>query len=92
MPDIAAVLLAASTFTSYPAFGDGPLRPQPLKPNHARVEVISDKGLIVEMIVACPKGVAIVTFSKVERLYCAPDGACGRDLGDAVQRSCRPRT
>ena len=88
MSDPAFILIAASALTWYPAFGDGARRAPKADPDHARVEVLSDKGLIVEMVVSCPKGVAMVSFSKVERLFCGPDHTCARDLGDVVRKSC----
>ena len=75
----AGVARQAYGFTYYPAFTK----------RHAVVEAATDKGLIVEMIVRCPGGPGIVTFSKVEGLYCGPDHRCARSLQPVVQRLCR---
>ena len=56
---------------------------------NAVVEAATDKGLMVELIVRCPAGVGIVTYSKVERLYCGPDHQCVGSLSNAVNRLCR---
>lgn len=71
-------------FTVYPAFGD---RLGPGFGEHA--EVITSKGLLVEVTVRCGAGIAVVTFSEVERLYCSPNGRCSRDLDVAMREVCR---
>jgi hypothetical protein len=91
MPDLAAIILAANTFTTYPAFGDALSIGPKAVANEPRIERVSDNGLILEMIVTCPKGIAVISYSKVERLYCSPKQACGRDLSSILQRSCNAR-
>ena len=73
------VLLAtgASGLTDYPAF---------IQPN-ARVEAVIDRGPIRELIVKCGGGTAILSYSKVERLYCDPHLKCHPDLGVVVART-----
>lgn len=71
--------LLASTFTTYQVF---------VHPG-AIVETLIDKGLTVEMIVKCPDGAGIITFSKVEKLYCTPDTSCHRGIRPAIRRLCR---
>lgn len=73
---VVAVLVAEFTF--YPAFTE----------RRAVVETIIDKGLVAELIVACPEGPGILTYSKVDKLYCGPDHTCGPDLNAAVRRLC----
>ena len=75
---IAAVALAGG-FTLYPP-------PQATKP---RIEAITDKGPILEMIVRCPVGSAIISYSKVERLFCGPRLTCGPDRATIVRHACR---
>ena len=71
-------------FTLYPAFGDR------LGPGFGEdVEVITSKGLLVELHVRCGTGIAVMTFSEVERLYCSPIGRCDRDLDVARHEACR---
>lgn len=74
---VAAALLA-SNFTVYP----GPNYGQP------GVEAITDRGPILEMIVRCPAGNAIITYSKIEKLYCQPNLACSRSMKSVIKRSC----
>lgn len=77
----AGVAYASTTqpFTVYPAFrGHKPV-----------IEAATDKGLIVELIVRCRGGAGILTYSKVESLYCGPDNRCTGDLDQAIARLCR---
>ena len=67
--------------TDYPAFR----RPA------ARVEAVVDRGLIQELIIKCDGGTAIVSYSKVERLYCGPDARCHARLPVIVARTCGSR-
>ena len=55
----------------------------------AVVEAVVDRGPIQELIVRCPAGKAILSYSKVERLFCGRGAGCGRDLPTVVQRVCR---
>lgn len=75
---IAGVVLAAG-FTLYP----GNRAPD------SRIEAITDRGPIKELIVRCPVGTTIVTYSPVERLYCTPRLRCEVDLDTVIARSCR---
>ena len=68
----------ASGLTDYPAF---------IQPN-ARVEAVIDRGHIQELIVKCGAGTAILSYSKVERLYCDPHLRCHPNLGVVVKRTC----
>lgn len=81
------VLAATSAgFTTYPAYQRRLLtRPEAA----ARVEAIVDRGPISELIVRCPRGTAIISYSKYERLFCAPRGGCGASLASTVRRACR---
>lgn len=87
LAELASAALLASTFTAYPAFGDRSIAPPPAR--HPRVEASVDKGLVIELIVRCHAGTAIVTYSKVERLYCGPTQGCARGLGTVLARVCR---
>jgi len=69
----------AQSFTTYPAF----------IPPGATVEALTDKQLIVEMIVKCPDVAGIMTYSKVEQLYCTPDYTCYASQATAIQHMCR---
>ena len=68
----------AAGLTDYPAF----VRPE------ARIEAVIDRGPIQELIVKCGGGTAILSFSKVERLYCDPKLRCHKNLGVVVARTC----
>jgi len=80
-------LFVALSITTYPAFGDRVSPPQVTNP---RVEAQIDKGLIVELIVNCRPGTAIITYSKAEQLYCTPKRDCLRTISAALAQSCNP--
>lgn len=69
---------AAGTFTDYPGFLDP----------RARVEAIMDRGPINELIIKCSEGSGILSYSKVERLYCTPVRGCTPNLKIAIARTC----
>ncbi len=75
---VAAAILTG-TFTIYPGSNT----------RHAEVEAITDRGPILEMIVRCPSGTAIITYSKMERLYCQPNLHCRRDMASVIRNTCR---
>ena len=78
-PLLSVSILAAAGFTDYPGF---------VSPT-ARIEAIVDRGPIQELIVKCPHGTAIISYSKVEKLFCGPTGGCSGQLPAIVQRACR---
>lgn len=77
---IFAVTTAASTpFSDYPGFVDP----------EAIVEARIDRGPIVELIVKCGEGAAIISYSKIERVFCTPQLVCGPGLKRAISATCR---
>ncbi len=78
MLKFAAIIVLSANFTYYPGFND----------RTATIEAYTDKGPIYELIVRCPGGTAIISYSKAEALYCAPDGVCMRSLKRVVTRAC----
>lgn len=73
-----------SEYIQYPSFGD-----RVPQANTGRVEMAHDKGLIVELTVRCGVAlVGLVTFSKVERIYCTPTHRCGPTLSAAIWAVC----
>lgn len=81
--------LVASSLTLYPALGDRPTGAPPATAGIARVEAMIDKGPILELVLACPRGTAIVSYSKVERVFCGPRRGCDRSLATVARNSCR---
>ena len=86
---IATLLLASSTLASasnfnlYPGFKD----------RDAFVEMTSDKGLIVEIVLRCDREgnkvkAGIMTYSKVEKLFCSSKMFCTRDAEAAADDTC----
>ncbi len=75
---LALAVALASNFTTY-NFDRGPL---------PRIEAVTDRGPILELIVHCHSGTAIITYSKIERLYCDPAGGCDADRRSVIARSC----
>lgn len=53
-----------------------------------RIEAITDLGPILEMIVRCPKGTAIISYSKGERLFCGPRMACSFSRETTIRNAC----
>jgi hypothetical protein len=73
----------ARDFNLYPGFYD----------SDAFVEMTSDKGLIVEIVLRCErKGntikAGIMTYSKVEKLYCSSKMRCTADAEKAADDTC----
>ena len=54
----------------------------------ARVEAVIERGLTQELIVKCDGGVTIVSYSKVEKLYCGPNARCHARLAVILARTC----
>lgn len=83
-------VLVLSNFTSYPAFGDRITGlPGPTRPALARVEAAVDKGPIIELIVRCPEGTGIISYSKLERVYCSSRAKCSPQIAAAVHDTCK---
>ena len=72
----------ASAVTGIITIYSGPNAPD------ARIEATTDRGPIIELIVRCPKGTAIISYSKMERLFCDPRLVCGADKDAVIRRSC----
>ncbi len=74
----------ASDFSLYPGFRD----------RDSFVEMTTDKGLIVEIVLRCSRTAkgqvtaGIMTYSKVERLYCSSRNRCTRDPIIAADDTC----
>ena len=83
MLQVAYVLAVATGFSLYPAFGD---RGYP--PIDPRIEAAIDKGLIYEIIIGCGNGTAIVSYSKVERLFCTLHDGCMPSSKQALAYAC----
>lgn len=78
MSKLVLAVVLATNFTTY-NFDAGPL---------PRIEAVTDRGPILELIVHCQSGTAIITYSKMEQLYCGPAGGCDSDRGAVIARSC----
>ena len=79
MLKLAAVGLAlAAIYTDYPAF---------LKRGGV-IEAYTDRGPIIELIVRCPVGTGIMSYSKIEHLYCSSKLKCFAQLTSAVSDTC----
>ena len=69
---------AATMYSDYPAFLQ----------KGGVVEAYTDRGPIVEMIVRCQTGTGIISYSKMERLYCSSKMHCFGRLNQAVSETC----
>jgi hypothetical protein len=72
------LIAAAQGFIDYPVFVDP----------SSRVEATIDRGPIVEMIVKCGDGTAIISYSKIEKLYCTPKFKCSAGLNTVLRQTC----
>ena len=70
---------AATGYITYPEFID----------STANVEAVTDLGPVLEVVVKCKSGSAIMSYSKIERTFCTPKWTCYKDLDKAIARSCR---
>jgi hypothetical protein len=85
---VVAFGLILANFTGYPAYGDrGAVMPRRIEAL-PRVEATTDRGPIVEIIVRCASGTAIISYSKVERLYCSPKLKCDGSIAVTISRTC----
>lgn len=77
---IASFVLTTSTpFTQYAP--PGYRRPP-------RIEVTIDRGPVIELIVRCPAGTAIISYSKLERVYCGAKRGCSGNREEIFRKSC----
>lgn len=75
----AAGLALTAIYSDYPAF---------LK-KAGVIEAYTDRGPVVELIVRCPVGTGIMSYSKLEHLYCSSKFKCTAKLQAAVADTCR---
>ena len=75
---VIALATNVTPFIEYPAF----------VLDHPKIEAVTDKGPILEMIVRCRTGTAIISYSKIERVYCDPRLSCARDRNVVARRAC----
>ena len=67
-----------TTFTLYPGFVS----------SKSQIEAIRDLGPVLEVIVRCPVGTGIMSYSKVDRQFCTPDWTCYYDMKPAIKKLC----
>ena len=68
----------AAIFSDYPAFTK----------RSGVIEAYTDRGPIVELIIRCPIGTGIISYSKVEKLYCSSKFACSSAIKPAIDDTC----
>ena len=76
---LSAAAIASNLFTLYPGFTNPA----------SDIQMITDKGLVLEMVIACRPGEGIITFSKIDRAFCTPDARCFGDIDKAIGHLCR---
>ena len=84
----AASFLVGALFTYYPGLGDRPRDMPRMGSGAPRIEAVVDKGPLLELIVACRRGSAILSYSKVERVYCGPRKGCDASFAKVARRTC----
>ncbi len=80
---LASLQAQAGDFYLYPGFSD----------RDALVEMTADKGLMIEIVLRCSRegnkvSAGIMTYSKIERLYCSSRNYCTRDAEKAADDTC----
>ena len=79
MLKLAAVGFALTAiYTDYPAF---------LK-RGGLIEAYTDRGPIVEVIIRCPVGTGIMSYSKIEDVWCSSKLKCFTEMKTAVSDTC----
>lgn len=78
MPTLIVLATATAPFTIYP----GNAAPDP------RIEAVTRRGPIYELIVKCPSGTAILSYSPIEQRYCTPKWSCMANREAAIAESC----
>ncbi len=74
-----ASLGAGNIFTIYPGF---------IEPKFD-IQAVTDKGPVLELIIACRPGEGIISYSKIDRVYCAPDATCYSAIRPAIRQTCQ---
>lgn len=74
----AAPVLMAGLFTLYSGDNIG----------DSRIEAMTDRGPILELIVRCAEGAAVISYSKLEKLYCTPKWTCDQSFEAVLRRTC----
>jgi hypothetical protein len=88
MQSAVASALVASAFITYPSAGDR-ISPVPKSAGTSpRIEMTTDKGPIIELLVRCRQGSAIISYSKLERKFCTPKFVCDANLQHVIAKSC----
>jgi hypothetical protein len=54
-----------------------------------QIEAAFDRGVFIDLIVKCSDGTAIMTYSKVEKVFCSPKGECGTQRDAVIKNACR---
>jgi hypothetical protein len=79
--------IATSTvpYVEYPSFNARPM----VNADRARVEAVTDLGPVQELIVKCPTGTAIVSYSKIDKMFCGAGNQCSVSLPIMVRKVCK---
>ncbi len=88
MHTTAAIAALAAGFVTYPSAGDRIVTLPKNAESGPRIEVTTDKGPILELVIRCRRGTAIISYSKIERLFCSPRLKCARDLQEVAAQTC----
>ena len=79
MNSILVAVAVTSTFTLYPGF---------VEPK-SQIEAVRDIGPVLELIVKCPLGNGMMSYSKVDKKFCTADWTCYRDPKAAIAHLCK---
>jgi hypothetical protein len=81
-----SIATVSTGFVEYPGINARPA----LDVGRAKVEAVTDLGPIQELIVKCAgNGTAIVSYSKIDKVFCGSRNQCDTSLPAMVRKVCK---
>jgi hypothetical protein len=80
-----SIAASATNFVEYPSMNARPM----VNADRARVEAVTDLGPVQELIVKCATGTAIISYSKIDKMFCGAGNQCSVSLPIMVRKVCK---
>ncbi len=80
-----SIATSTAPYVQYPSFNARPI----VNADRARVEAITDLGPVQELVVKCATGTAIVSYSKIDKMFCGAGNQCNVSLPVMVRKVCK---
>jgi hypothetical protein len=80
-----SIATSTAPYVQYPSFNARPM----VNADKARVEAITDLGPVQELIVKCATGTAIISYSKIDKMFCGAGNQCNVSLPIMVRKMCK---